>query len=65
MFMGYAYKIQQQHDSSGQKTGFYPWFQMPCGTSGTAGNNVSAASHGMLSQSGNIFKAEAFTILQH
>ncbi len=23
--------------SSGQETGFYPWFQMPCGTFGTAG----------------------------
>ncbi len=39
--MGYAYKIQQQHDSSGQETGFYPWFQMPCGTSGTAGNGMT------------------------
>ena len=25
-----------EHDSSGQETGFYPWFQMLFGTSGTA-----------------------------
>ena len=36
MFMGYAYKIQQQHDSSDQETGFYSWFQMPCGNCRTS-----------------------------
>ncbi len=34
--------VQQNQAASQSQTGFYSWFQMPCGTSGTAAITTSA-----------------------
>ena len=46
--------------SSGQETGFYPWFQMPCGTSGTAGQ-VNNIPYGSILRFGIAFRIVSIT----